>query len=302
MDSPKAPAAPDPNKTSAAQTSSNVNTAIANTTMGNANERGPTGSVNYAVNGYETIPDGNGGTIKVPKYTRTTTLSPEQQKLYNQQVGLGTQMNDIAGRQLTNLDSTLSKPIDTSGLPDMPTYDRQHYEDAIQGRLQPQIDRDRQALDAKLANQGVMPGSEAYREAIALQDRAVNDARYGAVLNAGQYAGQEMSVAGTARDRALQEQLAIRNQPINEIGALMSGGQVTMPQFSQFQGGQVANTDVSGNAYNSYNAQMQAYNQQMQQKNAMMGGIGGLAGSVLAAPMTGGGSLAGAMFGGLGGF
>lgn len=283
MDSPKAPTPPDPDKVSKGQTTSNVNTAIANTILGNANEVGPTGKVNYKITGYQNV---NGQ--RVPTYTRTTSLSPEQKKLYDQQVGLGGQMNDIATRQLTNLDGTLSKPITTADLPDMPEYDRQRYEDALMGRMNPQIERDRQAQDAKLANQGVKPGSEAYREAQALTDRQANDARYGAILNSGQYAEQEMGVAGTARERALQERLAVRNQPINEIGALMSGGQVTMPQFTQYRPGNVAGTDTSGNAWNAYNAQMQGYNAQMTNRNAMLGGVGSLVGQL---PM---------MFGGLG--
>lgn len=295
MKTPKAPTAPDPAATSAAQTSSNLNTAIGNTALNNANEVNPYGSVNYSISGYQDV-----GGNKVPTYTRTVSLSPEQQKLLNQQNALGFQMNDIAGRQLTNLDGTLSKPIDAGALPDMPTYDRQHYEDALMGRLNPQIERDRAALENKLVNQGVQPGSEAYREAMALQDRGVNDARYGAILNAGNYANQEMSVAGTARERALQEQLALRNQPINEIGALMSGGQVSMPQFSPYQSGSIAPTDVSGNVWNAYNAQMNQYNAQLNNQNAMMGGLAGLGGSLLMAPMTGGGSLFGnMMMGGL---
>lgn len=296
MKSSSPPPAPDPVKTSQAQTTSNVQTAVANTAMGNANEVGPTGSVNYKVTGYQTV-----GDQKVPIYTRTTSLSPEQQKLYDQQTGLGSQMNTIAANQLGRLEGSLSKPITLDGLPAMPTYDRQHYEDALMARMNPQLERDRAAIDSKLATQGVMPGSEAYREAIALSDRQANDARYGAILNAGNYADQEMSTAGTARERALQEQLAVRNQPLNEISALMSGGQVSMPQFTQYRPGTIANTDVSGNIWNAYNAQMQGYNAQQQSKNAMLGGLASLGGSILTAPMTGGGSLVGSFFGGLGG-
>ena len=293
MKTPKAPLPADPEKTAAAQTTSNVNTAIANSYIGNANEVGPYGSVNYAVSGYQDV-DGR----KVPTFTKTTTLDPAQQQLLDQQNALGAQMNGIAGRQLTNLDSTLSQPISTEGLTQVPQYDRQHFEDAIYGRLQPQLDRDRAALETKLANQGVMPGSEAYREAIALSDRAMNDARYGATLNAGQYAGQELQAAGTQRERELQERLSLRNQPINEISALMSGGQVTVPQFSQFQGGNVSGTDIAGIYQNNYANQMAAYNAMQSGRNSMLGGIAGLAGTILGGPI--GGAAASAMMGGIG--
>lgn len=295
MKAPKAPAAPDPQKTAAAQTQSNINTASANSVIGNANERGPLGNVDYTISGYENV-----GGVQVPKYTRTTTLSPEQQRLYEQQTALGGQMNDIAGRQLTNLDNTLSQPLNMDGLPEAPTADRGRYEEAMYARLQPQMDRDRAALETKLANSGIMPGSEAYREAIALNDRSMNDLRSQTVLNAGNYAQQEYGMSTDARSRALNERLQMRNQPINEISTLMNGGQVTMPQFQGYQGGNVAGTDIAGITQQNYQNQMAAYEQKMAQRNAMLGGIGSLAGSILAAPMTGGGSVVGSMFGGLG--
>ncbi len=242
--------------------------------MNNANEIGPLGSVNYQISGYQDV-----GGQKVPQYTRTTTLDPAQQRLLDQQNQLGQQMNGIAGRQLTTLNNTLSKPIDFSGAPAAPTADRAKYEAALMDRLNPQLDRDRAALESKLANQGVMPGSEAYREAVALSDRGVNDARTQAILSAGDYAGQELSQGQSARNNYIQELLTQRNQPINEIASLMSGGQVTMPQFSQYQGGNVAGTDIAGINQSAYNNAMQQYQAKLNSQNAMMGGISGLLGT-----------------------
>ena len=295
MKTPKAPAAPDPQQTAQAQTTSNVNTAVANTALNNANEVNPYGSVNYSISGYQDV-----GGQKVPQYTKTTTLDKAQQGLLDQQNQLGSQMNGIAGRQLTNLDQTLSKPVDFSGAPAAPMADRARYEEALYNRINPQLERSRAALETQLANQGVMPGSEAYREAIALSDRGQNDARLQTVLSAGDYAGQELSQGQSVRNSAIQEMLTARNQPINEISTLMNGGQVTMPQFQQYQGGNVAGTDVAGITQQNYQNQLAAYQQKVASRNAMMGGIAGMAGSLAMAPMTGGGSLAGNFFGGLG--
>jgi hypothetical protein len=292
MNQPKAPTPADPAKTAAAQTQSNVDTAVANTWLNNANKSGPLGSVTYDQTGTQMV---NGQ--EIPTFTETTTLSPEQQRLYDQQTALGGQMNDIAGRQLTTLDNTLSTPLSFDGLPEAPTADRGKYEEAMYARLQPQLERDRAALETKLANQGIMPGSDAYREAIALNDRSTNDLRSQTVLNAGNYAQQEYSMGTDARNRAIQEQLTLRNQPINEIGALMSGGQVTMPQFSAYQGGNIAGTDVAGITQQNYNNQMTAYQQQMNAQNSMFGGIGSMVGTLGGAALMG---PAGAMFGGLG--
>jgi hypothetical protein len=283
MKGPAQPAQPNPKETAAAQTTSNVNTAVANTALNNANEVNPYGSVNYAISGYQDI-DGQ----KVPTYTKTTTLDPSQQRLLDQQNQLGEQMNGIAGRQLGTLDTTLSKPIDFSGAPAAPTADRAKYEEALFNRINPELHRSRSALEAQLANQGIMPGSEAYREAIALSDRGINDARSQAVIGAGDYAGQELSQGQSARNNYIQEQLTARNQPINEISTLMNGGQVTMPQFQQYQGGNIAGTDVAGITQAAYQNQMAAYNQKLASRNAMMGGIAGLAGKAATIPFMGG--------------
>ena len=294
MRGPKAPTPPDPNVVAAAQTGSNVNTGVANSYLGNANERGPLGNVNYKVTGHNQV-DGH----DVPSFTKTTTLSPQQQQLYNQQTAIGAQENGIAGQELGQLKQSLSTPLNYDGLPQAPAYDRQHYEDAFNSRLEPQLQRDRAGLESQLANQGVRPGSEAYREAIALSDRGRNDSRSQSVLNAGNYADQEQASGYQARDHAIQERTNLRSQPINEISTLMNGGQVTMPQFSQYRGGNVASTDVSGIQQQGFQNQMGIYNGKLQNRNAMFGGIAGLAGSVLGGPI--GGSIGRSMFGGIGG-
>ena len=49
---------------------------------------------------------------------------------------------------------------------------------------------------------------------------------------------QEADARNQNRGQALEEQFAFRNQPINEISALMGGTQLNVPQFSQpFQTG-----------------------------------------------------------------
>ena len=294
MKSPKAPTPPDPNVVATAQTGSNVDTAIANSYIGNANERGPLGSVTYKPTGHHNVNGHN-----VPTFTKTTTLSPTEQNLYNQQTALGSQMNGIATNELGQLKDSLSTPLNYDGLPEAPKYDRQHYEDALNARLEPQLERDRAALENQLANQGVRAGSEAYREALALNDRGRNDSRSQTVLNAGNYADQEQAAGYQARDHGIQERTALRSQPINEISALMNGGQVTMPQFAQYRGGNVAGTDVAGIQQQGFQNQMGVYNNKVNNRNAMFGGIAGLAGTVLGGPI--GGTIGRSMFGGIGG-
>jgi hypothetical protein len=81
-----------------------------------------------------------------------------------------------------------------------------------------------------------------------------------------------------ARQQSLQEISARRNAPINEIGALMSGSQVTQPTFSAAPRSQMANTDVAGITQGAYNSQLQAYNAQNQSNGSIWGTLGGIAG------------------------
>ena len=118
MDSPDPPPPPNPFATAAAQTGSNVSTALANSVLGNANEQSPYGNVNYSQSGnFTTITDELGRTYQIPQFNRSVTLSPEQQQLYNQQTRLGGDLNNLAISQVGRLSGVLGQPLDTSTLP-----------------------------------------------------------------------------------------------------------------------------------------------------------------------------------------
>lgn len=343
MNSPKQPKAADPAKVAQAQTESNVNTGVANTVMGNANEIGPYGSVTYNQIGSQNV-----GGIDVPQYERVTTLSPEQQQILalNNQFDIGS--GQLANSQVNRLQGILDTPITADdlatqradGMISAPQYekmgvndwsqDRQRVEDALYARVNPQLERDRSALESRLANQGIRQGSEAWREAMALADRQANDARMQTILAGGQeqsrLAGLEQSRLGfnnnaeaqnfsgqidarnfqnATREAELAEQMRLRNQPINEITALMSGSQVQTPQASPYRPGTVPMTDVAGIQQQAYQNQMQQFQQRQAQQNSMLGGIGSLVGTIggfaLGGPMGAsmGGQLGG-MMGGIG--
>lgn len=115
-------------------------------------------------------------------------------------------------------------------------------------------------------------GAQFQNDALAQQAQFNNQTNQQGFQNALTLAGAR----DTARERAIQEMLLPRNQAINEVSTLMNGGAMNMPQFSQFNAPQMANTDVMGAVYNSAAIQQQQYAQQMQQRNAMMGGLFGL--------------------------
>jgi len=79
--------------------------------------------------------------------------------------------------------------------------------------------------------------------------------------------------------------MAMRNQPINEITALLSGSQVSMPNFQMNQPSSIATTDNAGLINANYGQQQQNYQQQMQNWNSTMGGLFGMGGAFLGRPM-----------------
>src|SRR5688572_17811551 len=106
---PQAPPPPDPTKVAGAQTSANVNSAIASGVLGNVNQQGPTGSTSFNQTDTYKMTGPDGQTYDVPRYTQTTTLSPEQQQLYDQQTQLGSSMNTLAQNQIGRLGDVLGK-------------------------------------------------------------------------------------------------------------------------------------------------------------------------------------------------
>lgn len=286
MKTPKAPPAPDPVATAAAQSGANRDTAITQARMNMTDQVGPDGSLTYDKIGDEQFTDSlTGATYNVPRYRATTALSESGAR--TQGINNQTEENiaTIGRDQSARIGSLLGTPInfDSLGAAPLPTdfsADRQKYEDALMQRLNPQIERDRSSLEAKLVNQGLRAGSTAYNDAASELGRNANDARLGAILNAGTEQSRMFGMASTARQQGIQELLTARNQPINEISALMSGSQVSLPQFVNTPQTQVAGTDYQGAVYNSYNGQMDAYKQKVAGQNAMMGGLFGLAGTL----------------------
>jgi hypothetical protein len=84
------------------------------------------------------------------------------------------------------------------------------------------------------------------------------------------------NAAQTGRNQYMQEAYQQRNQPLNEISALMSGGQVQQPNWLNTPSSQIANTDFAG-IMNQNFAQNQAnYQTQNQNWQQIMGGVLGL--------------------------
>lgn len=251
--SPSAPAAPDPVATANAQTASNKATAISSYGLNATDQVTPYGNLSYS--------QGTPWSDGTPHYTATQTLSPEQQSLYN--LGTQTQSNlgNIGVEQSDKVRGILNSPFDLNS-----SINTQQ-SDIARKLLDPVWQQRQSAFDTQMANQGVQAGSEAYdnasRDFGMQRDNAYNSA----------------ALAGRAQ--ASTEALAQRNQPLNEISALLSNSQVQQPSFTNTPQSQVANTDVAGITNSAFQNNFANYNAQMQQQNAIYGAIGGAAGTAL---------------------
>ena len=279
------PQAPNPQQTAAAQTTSNVNTAVANAYLGNTNQITPYGNLTYNQTGTQSV-----GGNDVPQFTATQTLSPEQQQIYDQSTHLQNRALGLAGTVANNVEGSLNNLLNYQGIPELPTDQTQLRNtayNALTARSNQDLDRQTRQQQTQLANQGLAPGSEAYNNALQPLERARVDASNQATLQAGNLAGQNLSQAQTLRNQAIQERTAIRNQPLQDYSTLLGlGGGVTQPTYAPASSGQVAPTDVAGITNSAYQGQLQQYQTQQSQSNALMGGLFGLGGSALGAAGT----------------
>lgn len=243
----KQPSAPDPWETAKAQGQMNKETAITQFGLNAYTQDNPWGSVDWQQTG--TWEDGT------PKFTQTTSLSPEQQAIFNQSQQAEQNLAGLASEQSAKLKDYLNSPFEYTNR-DAETWAY----DLASPRILEQQRQNQAALQTQLRNQGLAPGSAAWNAEMNRLTQGNTD--------------QLNQLALTGRQQGFAEALAQRNQPINEITALLSGSQVSNPAQMSAPGPQtgVAGVDYTGLVNNKYQADVSAYNSQM---NAL-GGLFGL--------------------------
>lgn len=270
--SPKPPAAPDPVATAQAQAAMNKETAIANAELGMINQNTPYGRLTYTQRGTSAA-----GT---PQYESNIELSPEQQQLLNLSLQGDIGTAQLGLDQLGRISQAVSTPFSFAGLPSYGETDQAaaaaRAEEALMARMNPQFQRDEEALRSRLINQGIGQGSQAYQREMESFNQARNDARTQAILSGQQFGSRELADALMRRNQGIQEYTTQRNAPLNEYIALTSGTQIQNPQFSPAGSGGIAPVDYTGLVNNAYEAQLGQYNTKVANRNATAGMIGQL--------------------------
>jgi len=249
MDAPSAPPAPDPAALAAAQGTANKETAVAQYGLNATNQVTPQGSLSYRQIG--TWDDGT------PRFEATQSYSPGEQSIYDVNQQTRQNVGQIGRDQTARVAEALSKPVDLSN----EATEARLYELGSK-RLDPRFARESESLETDLINRGIRPGSEAYKTMRGQFTEGKNDA-YNQLLLGG-------------RQQAVTEALTQRNQPINEITALMSGSQVSQPSWTNTPTPGVAPTDVLGAHQLSLGQQNKQFEADQAQQQAMMNGLFGI--------------------------
>jgi len=171
--SPSAPPPPDYAGAAQAQGAANVETARVQGRMNNPNIVGPLGgqTVTFGENDQPTV------TQNLTPTAQNTLESQQrvQQALANLgEQGLGTAKNVLATGFNPNLPN-LQTSLDTSGVAKMPVNAGMTGQAAIMSRLQPQLEKSDAATRQRLINEGLVPGGEAYENAMISQNQQKND-------------------------------------------------------------------------------------------------------------------------------
>ena len=216
-----------------------------------ANKRTAELAAQFGFIGQET-PFGTSEFIRAPEggFIRKETLSPQQQKILNQQLQQEGQRNKLVQALLGNVDIS---NLNLSGLQEISpgqqdfASERQRIEGELfqrqADRLAPIFEQQREALIQNLAGRGIPLGSAQFQEQIRQLEQRQNDALLDAQARAIElaggeqarlqgFAGQQFGQGLQTRQQQLQEQLLQRQLPLDISSALLGQQRgITSPQF-----------------------------------------------------------------------
>lgn len=289
-----APAPPDPEKTAAAQAKYNEQAALAQARINAVDQYGPMGSTTYERN-----PDGS------PK-SQTVNLSPQMQSWLDSQFGASTKLQNATSKQLDYLPTDKfqlptgpsatdyarnaygADILDTSKFSDTGAVAQASYDQA-KSMFEPDLAQARKQNEVTLAQRGIKPGDEIYRDEMDRLERGANNAYTQAgrqaTLDAGAEQSRRANLAGQANtfgqnqyQTNLGNTLLERQQPFQEASALMGNTpQFGQPSFMQTGQNNVASPDYIGASNTAYQGQLANW-QADQQKWSSIAGLAGTAG------------------------
>jgi hypothetical protein len=217
--------------------------------------------------------------------TNIQSLSPAEQALLEQQQAIqrgGNEntlaMSALAGQMIPGL----GKALDPALLDQAGIHGRDATIQAILSRANPQQEIQRNAMQTRLANAGIVPGSAAWSQEMKQQGQNENDL------------SMQAELAGNTEQNTLwQQALTGQQQALSNVRNLYNPtATMTMPTYQGYNAPSVQPANLMGayslnqganaqnaNSINSYNTN--AYNQQMGINNANTSALAGLGGAGL---------------------
>jgi hypothetical protein len=270
-----ASAVPDYSKIAQQQYDLNKQNAESQMWMNNPNQYGPGGSQVRTKN-----PDGT--------YSVTTSLSPQLQENYDAQ-------NALQGNILGRANNLVGSQLDYSGAPSAPVADAEDLaktRDAVYQQqtqyLDPQFQQAQSDLDSRLANQGIMPGSEAYNREMnnfsLTKQKAYGDARNSAIQAGGQEQSRLFGIGMQGRQQGISEANTLHNSPLNDLASLRTGSQISLPTYSPGVGTSIPGVDILNAANMGYNANLGISNANAASNANTMNGLFGLGSAAIQNP------------------
>jgi hypothetical protein len=281
------PSPPDAGALIGQQSAANINAAETSAAINRPDVKTPFGNQTWTRVADPSQPGGY-------RYTQTNTLSPQEQALYDADTSNKIAKQGIATGLQGAAASAVSKPFSLAGEPAAVTSvangadyaaQRQQVSDSIfnQGKrlLQPGMDQAQEAQDSQLRNQGLLPGTQAYDQALQKlrqsQDLQLSDLSDRAIQQGGaeqsRLAGLDLTsanFANNARQQATQENLLGRTQPLAELNSFQSGNAPTTPTFQPFGMSNVQPTNTIGAAQAQQSGETASYNARQAQLQSLL--------------------------------
>lgn len=299
-----APDVPDPKEIAAAQTGTNIGTTMLNRAMGNTSTVTPYGKTDFVERSkkhdFVYKDPYTGEKYRVPTFKEKVKLKPGEKEQFGLQQDTETNLLGLANDLSGSLGDTLGKPFSLGGF----GFGDQLYNlgdenltlgnDATEARLfelgskrlDPKFAAGRENLQSSLLSRGIREGTDAWDAATRNFNEGENDAYNNLLLTGRAQASAETQAEWAAKldqqARAFQQGMAMRSQPINEISALLGGGQVTVPQLTGTAQPQAPITDTAGIINNNWEQQFKAWQAESQATQGMLGGLFGMAGNIFA--------------------
>ena len=226
----------------------------------------------------------------VTNWSQNITLSPEQQAANDAQQRITAGRSSTAEGLLGQVASATSQPFDWSGMPGVPGSVKSAQDDEFQRQsalLQPGRTQQINDAETRLANMGLPINSEAYNRAkMQLQSQFTQEDKSLMASSSAQGISNLHAQQGL-RSQGIAEEAQRRGMSLNELNALLTGQQVTMPQGMSAPPNTTAN-QAGGSGFNAaadaqgrYGVGVMNANNQAPQDDwgSALGGIASIAGT-----------------------